>query len=1132
MIIMPTKADHKRLLEDLQARFPGLAERINRDRAAILDAWGLVQKCNAGKLTDRKTRQALTTMVEAGLVPTKIIKFFSDQLVDPPATREDLAELGYIAQHIARRMPGADTNVLRRTVGRHPTISAMLAAGRVTNSDIDKAVLRAEGVPPPPEAPSVEAPYPSEGGGGAGGRGGGGGGQDEHEISITVTAPETVEAEKDFEIKVDVKGPQPWVALQVFVDEKPIPGGRLGSANPHATLTIPKAKIKEPGDHWIYAQGRPVGERDVVPSVEVKITVLPTRVARVRPPEKPYKLGAVAEKTWAKMPGFAGDRLMRAMHAGRRELDRAAREWYEDKAAGLLADLKALKTSLDKMDSQLGKEIAAGREEAKLKEQFREALGAGDAANLFGGEAGAADLGKIADVVEKLAASQTTAKGSLIAMQIRDLQAKLGEKNTYVERGFQTDLQKYLVEESGKVLGDIAVNLGIENESDRALLEKDFKGEAAWLAGYYARALKKQKLKGYSRFLHRLGRKSTEHIGAMKATDVLKEFMTEWWGLWLWPLMLAFGFGDVAWVQFIIWGIMKIPLVAGIGVFWLQYSLLLGGAIFGLSFLSLPGYATAGAAAADPLNIWMLAVVGGFVNWLFNLGKLDRHQGKIFEGTQLGVLVGTLNHFVGGAIVYVGVYMFMLALQLPALAPTAPAIVYGIIGGSVIMFLFTFMGINPMAIPLIMLIVAFFVQPLAAVIIFLLFAIVGITHFYSQGGLPAVNVLALLVLAFSFLALGPFSGTVVNAVDSVSTPVQLVWTSVSDAFSDVWLLLTNPTEYYARQQLRAARPERPVAFPGAAEITSLQTVPTGTVPSGERFVVFATLENKLDRPVGNVTTWGYCEGIGGLPVCEGTVDIERFKTDAQAAGLSEAAIQNITAGILFGLGGVHGIDEMRPGEFDRADFTFIAKGREEARAAEVVFNKVVLTMRGVYTTDSSLQTEIATRDEVFRRQTTRTGRLYYPEVAVAKVGPAQLGISAGPQPLIAGTRAPFIVSISNTRPDGRIILDASSLTIRVPDFVGKNVACRDVACTSADGASTCAITLDHTVLREYEKLDVVPIFCTMDIPEDEALATAGSRTGLITAELSRYDFYHEKEVRVPVGPRLGTLQTREQLQGQ
>ncbi|MBI5061031.1 MAG: peptidoglycan DD-metalloendopeptidase family protein [Candidatus Aenigmarchaeota archaeon] len=397
---------------------------------------------------------------------------------------------------------------------------------------------------------------------------------------------------------------------------------------------------------------------------------------------------------------------------------------------------------------------------------------------------------------------------------------------------------------------------------------------------------------------------------------------------------------------------------------------------------------------------------------------------------------------------------------------------------------------------------------------------IGAFQFYSTGGFNAIVPLAVIVMIFGYASLGPYSGQVREVRDQVMTPLKFVWLNLKNTFSGIWLLVTNPTEWYARQQLQNVRPENPMDFPKGVEINRLDAVPD-SVPSGQKFILFAVLENKGDQDAKNIEISSTCGGVAGYYEIE-----QEQQTGLSIGSLSTKTESATSPHCTEGTIEPTHVDRLRPGEGQSVRLEFTGQGRiQESRAAEVVFAKPVLHVKYTLSTNSSLTVEIAKQEEIRRRQMEKAGeKYYYNEIARSKVGPAQFSLNVGPQPLEEGKPVVIAASISNTRFDGSVILPVGAkIIITVPDILNENKDLRcepvrkgkDGSIAASCNGGTCTM-LQEWEIRSGEFSELFPLYCTFTVsklPEDRA-----SLTSAIIGELIEYKFLKLEEKSVKVTP--------------
>ncbi|MBI2172849.1 MAG: rhomboid family intramembrane serine protease [Candidatus Aenigmarchaeota archaeon] len=400
--------------------------------------------------------------------------------------------------------------------------------------------------------------------------------------------------------------------------------------------------------------------------------------------------------------------------------------------------------------------------------------------------------------------------------------------------------------------------------------------------------------------------------------------------------------------------------------------------------------------------------------------------------------------------------------------------------------------------------------------IWIFFSLVGIFQFYHSGGFRIVLQGGVIILLFAYIALGPYSGYYHQAIDQVRGPVVVAYDAVEKTISDVYLLATNPTEWYARQQVQNVRPERSTVGARALEITLFDALPA-SVPAGQQFAVTTVLkhegvlDNVTDMKVAfSCNQWCLIDGVTATDSDVGKTSKGKFTINNAAGGRS----------ILL------------KGESIVASFSgFISKSVTN-RENEYRLAKVTMNVSYRYSTTSSLFVEAINSEELNKR--TNEGKNFRNVVATGKNGPAQLSLNVGPQPLIAGKNALLLVSVSNSRDDSSVILnDGTEITIRMPRSVGSGLDCEGFGHNGDDGDpdltgievvryKVTPKTTDRVEIKASDFNSIFPFICSFTANEVRGTGPL-TQTGLVTAELPSYEFTVKKEKDVPVTVPLGIL---------
>ncbi len=414
---------------------------------------------------------------------------------------------------------------------------------------------------------------------------------------------------------------------------------------------------------------------------------------------------------------------------------------------------------------------------------------------------------------------------------------------------------------------------------------------------------------------------------------------------------------------------------------------------------------------------------------------------------------------------------------------------------------------------------------------------IGLFQFYQHGGWKIVLQGGIIILLLSYLAFGPYSAYFHQAVGQVKAPVELAYRYASNAITDVWLLATNPTEWYARQQLVNVRPERPLDFPKGIELASLEALPP-SVPSGQEFALAAIIKNDgiLDAKdvlvsVDCTNQWCNSRSVqltSPVPI-EDDARLNELKERYGIAG--DKIISDIKNGRLFYIK-----DNLPRGTGEIITVKSLAASFFPQQRGLTNFAKINFNVSYAYATNSSLQVSVINSQELQRLF--REGQaVFKPVLAVDKGTPARLSLNVGPQPLQTGQGALLLVSISNTRDKSKVVLPrGTKVIIRVPHEIAvlDSLRCGEQAVRAApnnpyykEGFDTIAYEIlpqegqNAVEVLPFEFNSIYGFICEFATQPDTEINTVTS--SFITAELPRYIFRLEQTKDVPVTPRLGIL---------
>ncbi|MDI6720898.1 MAG: transglycosylase SLT domain-containing protein, partial [Candidatus Aenigmarchaeota archaeon] len=408
-------------------------------------------------------------------------------------------------------------------------------------------------------------------------------------------------------------------------------------------------------------------------------------------------------------------------------------------------------------------------------------------------------------------------------------------------------------------------------------------------------------------------------------------------------------------------------------------------------------------------------------------------------------------------------------------------------------------------------------------VVWAVFSFIGIFQFYHTGGFRIVLQLGVIILLFAYLALGPYSGYYHQVIDQVKGPVEVAYRAVYKSVSDVYLLATNPTEWYARQQVQNVRPERALSLAKGVEVNTFDALPA-SVPSGQQFAITTVLkhegtlnETRNIRISFSCNQW--CDTKGIVPT----------NKDVKSTGL------NIYQLIDSRTEKPHAL---KKGESVALSFSGFTASSIKGRENEYRVAKVRMNITYTYSTSSSLFAEVINSYEFEKR--TNEGKNFRPVQAIGKDSPAQLSLNVGPQPLLAGKGALLLVAISNSRDESSVILpEGSEVIIRMPRSVGSGLDCEGFTHDSTNdgdpketGVEVIRYRVyprgsDRVEIKSGEFNTIFPFICSFTTNElmvnGRQIDEPTVQTGLITGEIPAYEFTTTKEKDVTITVPLGII---------
>lgn len=394
----------------------------------------------------------------------------------------------------------------------------------------------------------------------------------------------------------------------------------------------------------------------------------------------------------------------------------------------------------------------------------------------------------------------------------------------------------------------------------------------------------------------------------------------------------------------------------------------------------------------------------------------------------------------------------------------------------------------------------------------LIFVFIGLFQFYQAGGFRTALMLTIIALLFGYVALGPYSGYWQVIKDQIKTPINMAWKAIKGAVEDIWLLATNPTEWYARQQLQSVRPEKPIDFPKGVEVTLFDAIPP-SVPATQEFAVTAVFRNEGEMEAKDIKVTAECNQW-----CDTRYVVSDSKFKKESDGFYHYYIEDSEGNEVRG--------NLERKEANTITLSHLVAKTIAGREAEFRMAKVTLKVSYRYHTSASLLVDVMHEDELQRLF--REGHDVYRNVlAVEKVTPAKLSINVGPQPLKAGTTgALLLVSISNVRDDGEIRLTPEdTIKIKMPKTLGSGLECGGYK--AAEEGSNWVLNYripKELTIEAYDFSSIFAVLCSFDVTPNVGTKT----TGLITAELGDkdtpgFEFITKKEKDVPITTPLGIL---------
>ena len=414
---------------------------------------------------------------------------------------------------------------------------------------------------------------------------------------------------------------------------------------------------------------------------------------------------------------------------------------------------------------------------------------------------------------------------------------------------------------------------------------------------------------------------------------------------------------------------------------------------------------------------------------------------------------------------------------------------------------------------------------------------IGLFQFYQTGGWKIVMQVGILILVFSYIALGPYHAYYDQAITQIKGPIEIAYKQVSNAVTDVWLLVTNPTEWYARQQLVNVRPERPLDYPKGVEFGSIEAMPP-SVPQGQQFAMMSVIKNDGTMDANDVVISyscnSWCDSRG---VNKGSKEeLDKMLATERGDKKIEEILDKETLDILRKGDGtsIYIQSELRRGESHVVTLSPLVASVFPQDRGLTNFAKVGINVSYAYSTNSTLQVDIISGSEL-RKRFSAGQTVFAPVLAVDKGTPARLSLNVGPQPLKEGTDQLLLVSVSNTRDKSRVVLPrGTNIIISLPNEVGTDLACGDQNTLAKEGETYYRNGYNTLVYKvepsdpTQNSIEILPyefnsIFAFLCSFKASGVGDGVAKSGFVTAEMPRYIFKVEQTKDVPITPRLGVL---------
>ncbi|MCD6557628.1 MAG: hypothetical protein J7K31_01185, partial [Candidatus Aenigmarchaeota archaeon] len=362
---------------------------------------------------------------------------------------------------------------------------------------------------------------------------------------------------------------------------------------------------------------------------------------------------------------------------------------------------------------------------------------------------------------------------------------------------------------------------------------------------------------------------------------------------------------------------------------------------------------------------------------------------------------------------------------------------------------------------------------------------------YNSNGLSGVISINLVVYLVGYIFIGPYGGYMHKYITGMKQPMKIAWLAVKQGWHNIWLMMTDPTAWYAQQQQKNVHPEKAISYPKGVEITSIDLMPPSVPSDGSiPFRVYVQIQNQGDMKARDVYVSAEC--------------VKRCKATGEENML---------------------VEDLMPYEG-----RVIKLGPYVPEGSERQYAKLKIKAAYLYSTNSSLLTEVMGEEEMQRRFV-EGEEVFRGVAALGKPSPAMLSLNVGKQPLRAGTEAGVLVSVLNTRNNGQVVLDENTeIRLHIPSDLrsgpidcSSNIGKSPIECKQGDNPDTqiCHIKKKYApqIVKPMQANTIFSFYCSFDVTTD----VEKTKSRLITAELINYRYEAIEEKTIMITLPLGVI---------